>query len=478
VSHMETLVTKLQTLATKSDLSSVENAEAQATMQSLKSQGFSNEEISNLSNGRWSVSTVKGYTTGISAPTPSPWKDALSALIDIIAANLTINDIKEFLELNHLLATKKLTLENVVEIIEVVSAAGLDLTYVVDEIKKLQEAGLSLKNAVGVITLKKEVEGSGFTLEVLPTLAKIAQQYKNQQQALEAFSLYASLASLQADIDSAKKELEKIKADQKAVGKQLEHLKEQSKILQGPIQAYQKLVNFGFSERTLINLSQMISKYADPRAVTQAVKTFLNLEEIKSEFTEVRSELAECKSKISETIAGHNHLMTAINMCEQLITDHQYGLDALGTILSVAQKFGEPVEVLKAVESYGKLLELEKRINERNGVLDERDRLLSEMEGRFKEAQKKLEELSAVALHVGRETGRLEGLYTANENPRRLMNIVEKPGNAGYAEHGPIIMMLARNIRKWVAANENQFKSPYTIKSGLEELEKELGGLS
>ena len=94
MNQIETLVAKLQLLAAKPSLSAAENAEAQALMQSLKAQGLSNEEISKASNGRWSMSSVKGYTTGIGAPSPNPWHDAVSALTDLIAANLSVDDVK------------------------------------------------------------------------------------------------------------------------------------------------------------------------------------------------------------------------------------------------------------------------------------------------------------------------------------------------------------------------------------------------
>lgn len=61
---IDQLATKFVSLAAKSTLTKAEHGEAQKLMRQLKEAGMSNEEISKLSNGKWSVPTVKRYTFG------------------------------------------------------------------------------------------------------------------------------------------------------------------------------------------------------------------------------------------------------------------------------------------------------------------------------------------------------------------------------------------------------------------------------
>jgi len=478
MNQIETLVAKLQLLAAKPSLSAAENAEAQALMQSLKAQGLSNEEISKASNGRWSVSTVKGYTTGIGVPSPNPWHDAVSALTDLIAANLSVDDVKAALAVNNSLAANKLALEDVTGFLKAVAAAGMNPAHLVNEVKALQKAGLSLQAAVSVNDSKEKMEGYGLTLEALPALVKIAQEYGNVQQALEAFSVYASLTVLQDEVSDAQKQLENINDKQAAAEQQLQQTEKKSQQLQGPIQAYQKIQEYGYSYKVLADLAYLAVNHGGPKTVIPEVKKYASLEDIKAKLSAAESKLADYETRISQAITKHGHLTSAIKMCETLIADHQYGLDAIGTILAVAQKFGEPVAVLKAVETYGKLEALEKRTGELAATVAEREKLLAGLETQFNEAKEKLDGLYGVVASLSDKCGRIEGRCKASENLQRMLKIIDEPAKATYEEHGQIVMMLVFRIRTWVEANEKMFKGLSVIKTGLEALFKELGGLS
>jgi hypothetical protein len=476
--EIETTVAKLQLLAAKPTLSAAENTEAQGLMRSLKACGMSNPEIAKSAEGKWSVSTVKGYTTGVSALSPSPWQDALAALTDLIAANLTLDQVVATLKVNHSLAANKLTVEDMTGVIQTVAAAGLDFGALINEIKALQQAGLSLKDTAGVTALKTTMESYGLKLAALPALVKIAQQHGDAQQVLEAFAVYASLTALQAEIDAAGKMLEKIQIAQEKASQDLLQTEGQTKILAAPLQAHKKLLEYGFTDKTFIRLSELAENYGGIENVTLAVKKYASLEEIKGKLNEAKSALANIETRISGDTTKYGHLTSAIQMSKTLIADHQYGLDALGTILMVAQKFGEPVAVLKAVEGYGELLSIKTQADSLAGTVTERQQLLAGLEAQFKEALQKLDALNAVALDIGDRSGRALGKFNSNEDLRKLLAIIHHPEQAAYAEHGQVVLMLVLNLRQWVATNEANFRRPRDIKAGLETLVRELGGLS
>ena len=165
-------------------------------------------------------------------------------------------------------------------------------------------------------------------------------------------------------------------------------------------------------------------------------------------------------------------------MCDSLIADHQYGLDAIGTILAVAQKYGEPISVLKMIETFGNLKALEAQAIEIEGTIAEREKLLASLEAQFKEAQEKLDGIYAKALSIGDKIGRVEGKYEASEDLRRIFDILKSPENADYGGHGPTVLLLAASLHKWVIANQDKFKWPDNIKTGLKYLVEELGGMA
>ena len=61
---IEELVKRFVTLASKPTLSKAEHEEARQLMQKLREAGMSNKEISNLSKGRWTPSTVVNQRNG------------------------------------------------------------------------------------------------------------------------------------------------------------------------------------------------------------------------------------------------------------------------------------------------------------------------------------------------------------------------------------------------------------------------------
>lgn len=67
---LEAIARELKALASKEKLSSAELDRVKYLMVELKRLGMSNAEIVELTGGRWSESTVRGYTTGIRSADP------------------------------------------------------------------------------------------------------------------------------------------------------------------------------------------------------------------------------------------------------------------------------------------------------------------------------------------------------------------------------------------------------------------------
>ena len=80
-------------------------------------------------------------------------------------------------------------------------------------------------------------------------------------------------------------------------------------------------------------------------------------------------------------------------------------------------------------------------------------------------------------MEVGAEVGKVEGELAASRQWRALMNLIKDPAVADYATYGPTALVFTVALLKWVSSNEGNFKSSYDIKSGLQSLIKQLGGV-
>jgi len=477
MNQIEKMVAKLQHLAGKTNLSAAENAEAKELMRNLKSEGSSNKEISKLSGGRWSESTVKGYTAGIASPSPSPWTDALSALTELISAQISLDYIKSVLAANHTLAGHGLTLEEVTGFLETVAGAKMDPAHLVKEIKSLEQAGLSLKAAAEATALKEKMEGSGLTLETLPSLAKLAGKYASPGEILEVVSSFNSLDEIRGEICADEELRDEVRAQAEAAAKKLEQDQTETKKLQKPLEAYAMVQKLGFTDKVLGDLSGICQNLGGPKEVMAAVKKYKDLEQINGRIAKAQSELDKLETKISRKNAEWDYLKSSIQMCNTLMRDYQFGLDAIGTILNVAGKYGKPVSVLKAIESFGQIGALAKDYKALEGAVEERQKLLDQLEGQFNEAQEALDRLQAQALRTGQEIGEMMADYLAQQRfIKKILDFANEPEKVTFAEHGQAILLAASSLRQWVEANEARFQAASVIKIGLETLTYDLGG--
>jgi hypothetical protein len=177
------------------------------------------------------------------------------------------------------------------------------------------------------------------------------------------------------------------------------------------------------------------------------------------------------------TLAAFAGLKTAVTMCQTLIQQYKFGIDAISTILSIAKKYGEPLDVLKAIEAYGKLQIIQHQLGEFEVKVNERTELLDQVRSKYQETLDGLESLTARAAEAGTEIVTIEGRVTACKQWRALINLIEDPVTADYAECGDLALLVTVALHKWVSINDGKFKSTYEITSGLQSLIKQLGGV-
>ncbi len=474
--NIETMVSRLTNLSAKSTLSKVEHEEVRTLMRQLKAAGFSNDEISEISNGKWTPSTVKFYTPGIKPAQPSPWQNAVTLLDSLISNNMTLGDVETAVAVFKELDSKSTNLEQVIDLLLKVESASVDLDTMVEQHKSLKEFELSPEDIANMLALKKELEAKGLSLESLPTLVKLASNYGDLQKVLEAIAAYGSLEEVRAKINLATNELESLSTQAGSANQKLQEAQARLSELSKPLDAYHKAVELGFGEKELVSLSLLAGKLGGPKAVLQALKEYANLAEIKNRVSKAKSELSALESEITKLNTKHSHLATAINMCQTLINQYKFGLDALATTLSLAGKYGDPLTVLKTIEAYGKLQAIQQKLAMLEGKIAERQELLAQLEGKHKEALEQLESLNAAALKVGAAVSKVENQLENSKDLQKLINLINNPASVDYDAYGPLVLVVAVSLRKWVVNYEHKFKLAYNIKNGLESLISELGG--
>jgi hypothetical protein len=82
-----------------------------------------------------------------------------------------------------------------------------------------------------------------------------------------------------------------------------------------------------------------------------------------------------------------------------------------------------------------------------------------------------------LALKVGNEIGKVQGEMSASDHLKKLLMLINEPYSAEYSDHINTAILVSLSLRHWVIKNETKFKNCNHIKSGLEYLIREMGGL-
>jgi len=475
---IEEIVSGLQNLVSKSILSKSEHESARQLMRQLKLEGMSNEEISRVSYERWTPSTIKGYCTGIKASNPSRWHDAISLLDEMIKTGMSLDNIQTALSIFKEMESHGVNLEDMISLLTTIDSTSITMDIIIRQHKDLKQSGLSPKDVSDALNLKKELEERGLTLNSFKQVVELAKNLGDPQQIIHAMTKHASLTELEKKIALAGKELDYLNQQTRDKNDQLSNLNSQLDQLKNPLNAYEKVLKLGFNQNTLVKLASQAKKYGGVKEILGAIEALVSYSEILDKNAKAKAKFHEIQASIHKLGAQYDHLKTATSMCNTLIQKYNFGLDAIATILSIAKKHGEPLAVLKSIEAYGELKCIKKQSDEVQGKLNENIELLSQVQGRYKEAMSQLEMLNATALKVGEEVGKVENKLESSKDVEKLIDLIQDPASADYASYGPIVLVITDTIRKWLSTNQNRFISYYTIKSGVDALFKELGASS
>lgn len=474
--NIEELANKFVNLANKTTLLKTEHVEARKLMCQLRKSGMGNAEISKLSGEKWSESTVKGYTKGVKAESPSQWQNIAGLLLDIIDTGIGLEDLDTAVVLVEDLKTRGVTFDDMVDILLAVDSVSISIEILVELAKTIKEDGLTPNDVTDTVKLKKQIEENSFSVDCLPTLAKIAQTYGETQKVIEAFSAFGSLSEIKNEVEAAQDKLGKLQTDIDSLDQKSQQTKTDLSELEKPLQSYQKVFSLGFDEGELENLVNLSAKYGGHKAVLQALTLYVDYQGIMGKTEEVRSQLNTLQAETGKINVKYDHLKSAVAMCDSLLHKHKFGLDAIVSILSAAKKHGQPLNVLKALDAYGTLKLLVENLEETRGKVGETEKLLRQLEGQYQAALEHVDSLSARALKVGAEITSVENKLTNSKAVDKIMVFVNSPNGASYTEHGPVAVLFSRALLSWVIANEPKFKYPISIKDGLKTLVSELGG--
>ena len=492
-SELESAANELKLLASRQYISMAELERAKALMVELKVAGMSNREISELVDGRWSESTIKGHTRGVVAGDSPPWPGAVALFSELVSKGLTLKDVEQTIRLKEELRQQKTSITELASFIAELEAAGIDAAGFADLYWAWLGAGLKAPDVASALKLRGELEGMGLGLDSLAKVASLARNFGDVDGILDAVAKYGGLAELDRERAEIQAELEREKGAAQAeldrlgteiLGKQqtLQDLQAGIDEAKEALAAYKSFVDRGFDLQVLQQVAEAAERYASPSGLLEAINSFNHLADIETRCEEANRVLENKQAALESLEGKYSHLRSAIEMCERLMDDYGLGLEDISTILSAAERHGDPIEVLKATEAYGKLEALEEKVRRREleaPKAEARIKALEKAEGEVKAkidaALDLLEALNSKALEVGRVIGADEERMRRGRRFARILGLLEDPTKASYEESAPHVLALANVIHAFVRLHKDKFTRHFTISQALEELMEDLG---
>ena len=517
---LEAIARELKGLASRDRLSPSELDRVKYLMVELKRSGMSNPEMVELTGGRWSESTVRGYTTGIRSADPAPWGSAAAQLSEMLSRNLTLDSVKQALDITTELEAMGSSLDEVVSFVQDLKERGTTLSQLTEAIKinsQLEQMGTSPSEIAGfvqelkqekidtpafvslfrnwhkveltpadaqsAVSYKAQLEDAGFDIEALFEIAEAAGKFGSPREVLGAVVKHGSLEELDEEVKTKREALDTLVSEMESraqeldtAGQKLEEVRNETATLEKALATYRRLEAVGFDEKALRELAKATDKYGGPRKVLAGVNSFGDLSRIKAASEEMQGKLQQQRATLKELEERHSHLKSAIEMCQKLLQDHKFGLDAITSILATAKIYGDPIKVLKAMESYGKRKAMDEEARQLEARIEQLKKTGSQYESRNKAILDQFEALNVRALEVGRTLGSVEEQLKENTRARDILNLLQNPMAASYEDYAPLVLVLVWGIKVWVNENKSRFSLSYRIDEGLNALAKNLGG--
>jgi|GEM_PF-7120393 len=486
---LESVARELKMLAGKERLTASELDRVKGLMVQLKGMGMLNPEIVELTGGRWSESTTKGYTRGVRATDPEPWQSTTALFSEMLSKNLTLADVSKAVSIIAELEGVGSSLGEMASFVEELEQEKVDVSAFVLLLRDWHEAKLTSVDARSALSYKAQLEQAGLDIDTLPHIAEAAGKFGGSGGVLEAVAKYGNLEELsqeaqkrQQRLDAQAAEMESSSQEIDAAGRKLEEVRNEIAAKEKALATYEGLRAIGFDEQGLGELAKAAEKYGTPHEVLRAVNRFVDLTKIKAADDELRKKVNQKRGMIKRLDKQYSHLREPIEMCKRLLK-RKFGLSVLSQVNAMASRYGEPTEVMKAIEAYGALEEIEKKtaqarakLAEIEGKVQALKETYNEQSARNRAILDQLEALNARAIEVGRTVGSVEQQLKGDTMARDLLALLQNPTSASYEDSMPLVLVLLKCITVWATMHESKVPYPSLVRTKLEELLGYLGG--
>ena len=255
------------------------------------------------------------------------------------------------------------------------------------------KSGKAVNELRQLLAYKQSLDKMGINSRMLATLIDAVEKLGDFETVVDSIKAFGNLQTLQLAIKKAQIEKQDLGAIVESLTNQIKELQDSKRVIEEPIKLYKELETEGYNRTALERIRESSEKYGDPRQVLDAINQYADIGALAEAIKEEKRKAEVAHAERTKLDSNYAHLAQVTAICEKLL-QVGFSVSAIQQIHDVASKYGEPIEILRAIDAYGKLHDLETDIQ---NAASRRASLTAQVN----ELQKNLEILDAQILAVG-----------------------------------------------------------------------------
>jgi hypothetical protein len=207
----------------------------------------------------------------------------------------------------------------------------------------------------------QSLQKMGISNEMVGKLIQIIVKYGDFDTIMESINAFGKLQAIQSEIKTTTLVKQDLEVRVESLTSEVKELQDRKKAHEEPLILYQRLATDGFNGSTLERLKESSEKYGGPRQVLEAISRYADINELADAIKDEKNKAEAVQAERAKLDADYVHLAKVTAICDKLL-QLGFSISAIQQIHDAATRYGEPLEVLKAIDGYGRLHEIQAEI--------------------------------------------------------------------------------------------------------------------
>ncbi|MGD0329697.1 MAG: hypothetical protein ABSB40_04520 [Nitrososphaeria archaeon] len=391
---VENIVRKLLDLAKKKPLGPEELEEAKECMRILRRNGFTSYEISELSGHAWDASTVRNYVVGVKVVDSKARARVIGLFVKTMEEDLYLDEVDGALSIKSSLDREGANIEDFAGLLKLAKGSKVSSGELVKMYNDLKASNLNVDQLKQVLEYKLGFESSKLTLDNLKKIRDLLIKFGRFNDVVEAITAYVDLKALKQEVEDISLEKTSRESEVKMLTKEILILNNKKEELKAPFSRLEHLRGIGFNDATLVGLAKACDKLGGVDAVLKAVDSFSDQRVIEARTSELERVMENLEIKIKRLDVENSQIIEGVRTCRELIFTHGFNTGDIVGVMTAAKRYGNSIDVLRAVEDYGKLKAIQDKVNELEGLKGGLEKEIVQQKEETKDLRQKEEALT------------------------------------------------------------------------------------